>query len=303
MDPIVDLFPQLVESLREGVYLVDRDRLITYWNSGAEAITGFSRDEVVGHHCFANILRHIDEAGTQLCFKGCPLQQSIRDGQKRQAAVYLHHKDGHRVLVNVQTVPIRDGQGAVIGGLEVFHVGGDRTTAEQLEALRQKALIDDLTGVANRRFAEIELNARIRETDRYDWRSGFIFVDVDHFKSVNDRFGHPVGDQVLKMVAATLSGAVRSHDMVARWGGEEFVALFSRLEGNEQLRMLAERLRMLVERSGLRDEARSVKVTISLGATMVRSDDSLESLVKRADDLMYRAKTGGRNRVELGSAD
>ena len=292
-------YKTLLDNLYDGVYFVDRDRRITYWNRGAERITGFTSAEVVGKRCSDAILMHVDKEGNVLCRGGCPLADSIADGAERSTKVFLHHKDGHRVPITVRVAPIRDDLGAITGGVEIF---SDNTPAvaalERVAEFEQLAYIDPLTGLANRRYAEITLNSRFEELERYDWAFGVIFIDIDRFKDVNDRFGHDIGDEVLKTVAKTLQNSVRSFDVVGRWGGEEFIAVIANV-GEEELLATANRFRALVEESSI-PAVPGLRVTISLGATIARTDDDMASILKRVDQLMYESKDAGRNCATAG---
>src|SRR5689334_15269715 len=111
---------KLLELLFDGLYYVDRNKKISFWNKAAEKITGYERAEVTGFCCADNILRHIDDEGHELCLDGCPLSATLFDGQVREAHVYLHHKRGHRVPVSIRVTPIRDAEGEIIGAAEVF---------------------------------------------------------------------------------------------------------------------------------------------------------------------------------------
>jgi len=292
-------YKDLLDNLYEGVYFADRERKIIYWNRGAERITGYSTGEVVGHHCFDNILFHVDEAGNVLCRGGCPLLWTIMEGKERESEIYLHHKDGHRVPVRVRTSPIRNERGDIIGAVEMF---GDNSHAlslrQRVKDLHGLAMLDPLTGLANRRFAESAIHSRLDEYRRHNWPFGVMFLDIDHFKKVNDDFGHEVGDRVLKMISKTLLNSCRSYDIIGRWGGEEFVALAGHVDLT-QLRALAEKFRALVSQSSLTLPEDVLKVTISIGATLALHDDTVESIVRRADELMYESKAKGRNRVSV----
>jgi diguanylate cyclase (GGDEF)-like protein len=116
---------------------------------------------------------------------------------------------------------------------------------------------------------------------------------------VNDTYGHAIGDEALKMIARTLLFSSRSTDMVGRWGGEEFIAVISNTN-DQRLQEIAERYRSLVEHSTLPMGDKGLKITISVGATIARPDESSESVIKRADTLLYRSKEEGRNRVTTG---
>ncbi len=290
-------YRKLLDSLTDGVYFVDRDRRITSWNHGAERITGYAADEVVGSFCWNNLLRHVDCEGKELCHNGCPLAATVADGADRDADVALLHKGGHRVPVKVRSSAIRDASGEIIGAVETFQ---DETehheTRQRAEELRRLAFLDPLTGVGNRRWAEAEMASRLGEAQRHGFTFGLLFVDVDRFKSVNDRYGHETGDAVLRLVATTLRHAARGHDFVGRWGGEELVVLAAHCPG-ATLGAVGERLRVLVESSRTPTPAGPVSVTVSIGAALARAEDTPETLVARADALMYRAKAEGRNRV------
>jgi diguanylate cyclase (GGDEF)-like protein/PAS domain S-box-containing protein len=295
-----DRYESLLDDLYDGVFLVDRDCRITYWNKGAERITGFAAVEVIGRLCYDNILMHSDRDGNNLCKGICPLADTVADGESRSKDVFLQHKDGHRVPIAVRVAPIYDDKGAIEGAVEIFT---DNTPAaialERFEELERMAYVDALTGLANRRYAEITVHARIEELQRYGWRFGIVFIDIDRFKDVNDQHGHDLGDEVLKMVAKTLQNSVRSFDVVSRWGGDEYVAVIANVQGDE-LSATANRTRLLVERSGV-PSVPSLQVTVSVGATLARQNDTVESIIKRADALMYQSKQAGRNRSTVDS--
>ncbi|PKL35258.1 MAG: sensor domain-containing diguanylate cyclase [Spirochaetae bacterium HGW-Spirochaetae-1] len=290
-------YEKLVENLFDGVYYVDLDNVITYWNRAAERITGYAREEVLGSRCSDNILRHIDAEGNELCLAGCPLRASRSDGMIHEADVFLHHKAGHRVPVTVRVSPIRDEGGAVMGAVEVFSDNSKRLDVlQEIESLKQEAYTDQLTGVANRRFAEMRLHGWMEEFRAFEVPFGFLFMDIDRFKSFNDTYGHNIGDQVLQMVGHTISNLLRKLDVVARWGGEEFIVLVPNVD-EDKLGRIAERIRVFIERSWLTVNGKHLFVTVSIGCTMAAKNDSVDVLVQRADSLMYKSKEGGRNRI------
>lgn len=288
-------YAQLLDRVSDGIYFVSRDRHITYWNAGAQQITGYSADDVVGRSCAEGILRHVNDAGRQLCLHGCPLAGVMTDGKPRAAEVYLHHEDGHRVPVTVRSEAIRDETGAIIGAAEVFT--SRRPTDPVDEKRRQDdASLDPVTGLAARRIGELRLDSLVRAATEGTRSLGVLFVDADHFKDVNDTFGHRTGDEVLRMLGRSLANGLRREDVVVRWGGEEFLALLPGV-GAKSLERGAERVRMLVENSWIQQADAQVRVTVSVGATMATASDTAQSVVDRADRLMYASKRAGRNRV------
>lgn len=289
----------VLENLSDGVYFVDRQRRILYWNKGAERITGFAADDVLGRLCKDDILNHCDEAGAVLCGSRCPLLDTIRDGVQREAHVYLHHKDGHRKPVRVRAAPIHDAAGAIIGAVETFHddtaLVDSRMRAEELQSA---SLCDPLTGVGNRRRGDAVLAGWIEQHRRFERSFGVLFADIDSFKEVNDCFGHDVGDQALRVVASTLADVSRRDDEVIRWGGEEFVVLLADADAST-LRSVAERMRMLVQQTRVIAGRHLVPLSISVGGTLVAPGDTAELIVRRADALLYRSKASGRNSVTV----
>ena len=292
-------FRGILDSLHDGVYFVDVNKRITYWNKGAERITGYESSEAVGISCSDNLLVHIDDRGMNLCKAGCPLGQTLMDGRVRETEAYLQHKDGHRLPVFIRVSPLRDSSGNIVGAVETFSDNSSKAALlHRIDELQKQSLVDPLTGLANRRCIDMKLHSRIDELQRYGWPCGLLFLDLDNFKIVNDTFGHNVGDRVLMMVARTLLSNLRSHDLLGRYGGEEFVAIITNIS-MAKLHSFADRLRLLVEKSNLDTEYGTIRVTVSMGATMVRPEDTVEAAITRADLFMYNSKIGGRNRVSI----
>ncbi len=293
-------YRRIIENLYDGLYFVDRDRRITYWNKAAETISGYRAAEVLGKHCSDNILTHVDDHGNCLCLDNCPLAFTMEDGQPREATVYMHHRDGHRIPVSVRTSPLSDENGAIIGGVELFtDVSTQGANELRVRELEKLALLDGLTQLANRVYLEREIQACIEEYRRHRLPFGVIFIDIDHFKKFNDTYGHDVGDEVLRFVANTLITNSRPFDLFGRWGGEEFIGLIRNCPTAE-LEVVGNRLRLLVEKAYIMHRDEELRVTISAGATSYQAHESLDNLLKRADKLMYDSKRAGRNRLTLG---
>lgn len=290
----------LLANIRDGVYFTDTDRRIVYWSKGAERITGYSADEVVGRHCRDNILVHVDDEGRSLCHGRCPMAATIADKQPRESRVFLHHKQGHRLPVLVRAIALSDAQGRVTGAAEFFsEESAQETLQARIQELENLALLDSLTQLPNRHHIEPELVSRFHEIQRLQVSFGFLFMDIDHFKRFNDTYGHDVGDEVLRVVGRTLKASMRPFDLVGRWGGEEFVCIVRNVQA-PMLLPIAERIRLLIAASSVKVAERVLGITVSMGATLATAEDSVESLIKRADQLMYASKSNGRNRVTIG---
>jgi diguanylate cyclase (GGDEF)-like protein len=165
-------------------------------------------------------------------------------------------------------------------------------------ALQEASISDELTGLRNRRFLMSRFNEEFERARRHKTTLGFLMLDLDHFKNINDSYGHPFGDFVLRSVAGTISGAMRDYDIPARYGGEEFAVLVPDTKRHD-LVALAERIRERLEKQDIRDAGIVVNVTVSIGVTSLGESDTPETLLKRADNALYQAKNEGRNRTVL----
>jgi diguanylate cyclase (GGDEF)-like protein/PAS domain S-box-containing protein len=293
-------YERIVDNLHDGLYFVDRDRIITYWNKAAELITGFKADEVLGKSCLNNILTHIDCNGNNLCIGECPLAKTIDDGSNHQDEIYMHHKDGHRILVSVRVSALTDSNGKITGGIELFtDINNHDANNLRIKELEKLALLDTLTQLANRNCIERDMHIRLEENKRFNMPFGIFFIDIDNFKTVNDTYGHDIGDNVLKFVANTFTTNARPFDIYGRWGGEEFIGIIRNISIND-LELLGNRIRTLIENSYIIHDNEKLAVTVSIGATLVNADDTINSLIKRADTLLYKSKERGRNCITIG---
>jgi diguanylate cyclase (GGDEF)-like protein/PAS domain S-box-containing protein len=292
-------YSRLVDNLNDGLYIVDGDRIIQYWNKAAERISGHTAADLIGKPCSDNVLTHVDGDGNSLCIGMCPLLMTITDGEAREGEVYLTHKDGHRVPVSFRTSTLTNESGNVIGGVELFtDISSLKSIELRIKELEAMALLDGLTKLANRNYIEKEILVRFEEKKRLGIPFGILFMDIDRFKRINDTYGHDIGDLVLKLVADTLLKNIRPFDVIGRWGGEEFIGIIRNIS-RRQLEDLGNRLRMLVHAACLKTENDKLNVSISIGATSVHDNDSIDTLMKRADALLYESKRAGRNRLTM----
>ncbi len=292
------LLREIADHVFEGMFVVDKDRRVLLWNREAEQITGFERSEVVGGLCHDNGLEHADDTGCVLCHADCPLLRTLQDDRTTEERVYIHHKSGHRLPVRVRNVPVHD-NGRVVAAVQLFHdltaeVEKERRISE-LEALSRT---DALTRLPNRMALESIVRRRLDERRRYGTPVALAIMDVDRFKQINDTHGHGAGDLVLQSVASTLRRNVRLADTVGRWGGDEFVAILPNID-MEGLARILDRLRALAAASQVKVAHTTVGVSLSMGATLAEESDTFQTILTRADRLLYESKDGGRNRVTI----
>lgn len=304
-----NIYKEMLENMDIGVYFIDSSSQITFWNKGAEEISGFTKEEVVGKFCHDDILSHVDEKGNKICVLGCPLKATVEDGRVREVVVYLHHKEGYRVRIRVKSFPLYINN-KLVGAGEVFErLIGNELNKElhelctdiscSVEELKILALYDKLTDLPNRRYLESILESRFMEFEKLHLTFGILFMDIDDFRNFNNTYGHDMGDKVLKVAANTFMSAIRKTDFIGRWGGEEFIGIFPMVSKIE-LEAIAEKIRVLIENSVLRVGDKKYSITVSIGGTITHAWDDINSLIKRADEKMYISKNAGKNQVTIG---
>jgi diguanylate cyclase len=168
-----------------------------------------------------------------------------------------------------------------------------------IEEQRKKAMHDSLTGMPNREAYQQRLEQEVKRIERYGGKLSLMVCDVDLFKRINDAYGHLAGDKVLKIIANSLQKNLRSTDFIARFGGEEFVALMPETSTSEA-KIVAEKMRIKIEESPFNFKKEPVQITVSFGISEFAEGESADEVFSRADKALYEAKDKGRNRVQLG---
>lgn len=174
---------------------------------------------------------------------------------------------------------------------------------QRAEELEKEVLLDSLTGIHNRRAYELRIREELRRYHNEGRTFSLILVDVDHFKLINDRYGHRTGDKCLREIAGRVKASIRKDDFLARYGGEELIVILPGIPA-EGSRVVAEKIRSLIHRTHFNYQDARIPVTVSLGVTEAGlEDETLETIFTRADDAMYRSKNEGRNRVTILPAE
>ena len=292
-----NIYKNLLDNSYDGVCFINRDKIITYWNNAMAVLTGHPVSGVIGRACNRNILMCVNSDGNHANEQLCVIGDSSTHGKIKETEIYILHKKGYRIPVRSRVIPNMDANGVIDGYFIILTDNSTKIAAfQKIEELQTLALIDHLTGLANRRYFEMSCHMKMEEMRRYGWSFGLQFIDIDKFKRVNDVYGHDIGDEVLKVVAETLMKNVRTFDLVARWGGEEFMVITVNVN-EERLLAIANRFRALIEQSSYTIGDDIIMVTASFGAAVVDPADTVSTLIKRVDQLLYQSKLAGRNRV------
>jgi diguanylate cyclase (GGDEF)-like protein/PAS domain S-box-containing protein len=292
-------FFRVLDNLYDAVWLLNAERRITHWNDGAEKLTGYTTDEMLGADCREKALVHVSKTGEDLCDSICPLLDTDTLHDIRESVVYLRHKEGHLVPAQARMVPLRDADGHIVGAAEIF---SDRSVGDEiekrLEELERLARLDVLTRLPNRRHLEEQVTAHLAELERYDRYFGVMMIDLDSFAGVNEKFGTESGDEILRMISRTWLLAGRPFDTVARWEEDTFAVIGINLD-RDGLRSMAERFMMLLSNLLRPWDKSALGVGASFGATMVQRGDSTESLLTRAEKALKDAKDAGGGQLVI----
>lgn len=287
-----------LESTYDGFYLVDSDLKFRIWNTGMEHLLGREAAKMLDQTWTSRQIAFADKQGRPLPDDCCPMNEVIHSGQTRTAQLQMQHVDGHWVDVEIMTVPMIDHDGSLQGVAEIFRdLSRDRRRRREDKDLRNQATRDSLTGVANRGELERTLESMLADfnKDSDPEPMSLIFLDVDHFKSINDNYLHVTGDKVLVGLAKLLQSEMYSAETIGRYGGEEFVVVCPSTNLKQAVTK-AERLRLAICDATLCD-LQELKVTVSFGVTEVEQGDSLNDIFCRADKALFASKENGRNRT------
>ena len=295
------LLTQICETIDTGIFVIDRDFIVRYWNRWMEVHSDIPPDEIMGRPVFERFPMLEDPKFVRAC------RTILAFGNHSFLSQKLHS-----FLIPLKTpstvggqfthmqqscslFPMRDTGGEIIGVCVCIN---DMTDVVAYELrLIGLSIQDSLTGVYNRRHLTARLREEFERFRRHGRPVGLIMLDVDHFKRVNDNFGHQCGDHMLIEIAGVAASKLRKIDLLARYGGEEFCCVLPDTELADVL-AVAERMRETTAETEFKCGDDTVRLTISLGVTQIRKDTvNMEMLLREADDALYEAKRAGRNKV------
>lgn len=281
----VEKLSKAVEQIDDIVYITDKFGNITYVNGAYCRHMGYTREEAIGQNS------RISKSGMHDREFYKNLWTTILSGEVYRNTLINRKKNGDLYYEKKTITPLKDDEHRIIGFVST---GKDVTEETMLhQEIERMAMIDKLTGIYNRHKFEEFFVLESERSRRFALPLSMLLIDIDHFKSVNDTYGHDAGDEVLKGLALVIQTNIRKIDIFARWGGEEFLVLSPGTD-QENIQELAEKLRKAVEDAVFPEVGR---ITISLGVSTFKQEDSFIEFFKRVDGGLYAAKENGRNRV------
>ncbi|MAZ87526.1 MAG: hypothetical protein CL693_07765 [Cellvibrionaceae bacterium] len=286
------LAERVFEHSMEGMVITDPKGSIIRVNPAFRLLTGYNDDDVVGRNM--NMLssgKHDRE------FYAAMWEQMTQTGSW-QGEIWNRRKDGRLFLESINITAIYNDAGQISYFTSLFRDVTDLRDKEQ--QIRHMAYYDELTGLPNRRLLKDRLGMALASASRRNSQLAVVFLDVDHFKRINDNFGHSSGDQVLIELAERLKTATREEDTLARIGGDEFVILLSSISDYSDIAAVGRRVMHALEKPFLLADGTNTQTTLSMGASVFPDDGAnVEDLLQHADTAMYSVKESGRNGLKL----
>jgi diguanylate cyclase (GGDEF)-like protein len=291
---------RLLNQTSDCCSLLDKDLNYIFWNKAAEELTGIPKEEILGKSYRFDPPLFVNSTGQNLCGgENCPFEQTFKDKLPKILEVFIQHKNGFRIPIRLKILPVLNSSGQSVGLAQLFVNSSPAITIPlRIPDLEKMQLLDLDTGIPNRLYMEMYLKNKIEEYQKYNLPFGLVYADIDNFNKIQERFGRFNAAKLVRMIARTLHKNIRYFDVVARWENEEFLIGLLNIDEN-RLDIVANKLRLLVAESYITIETGLLNATISMGATLVQRYDTVESLVKRAEQLMLHSKWRGRNKVSL----
>jgi diguanylate cyclase (GGDEF)-like protein/PAS domain S-box-containing protein len=291
---------KLLDNMQDAVVFVDANLQITLWNHGAERMTGIAASSVVQRKWLPELIGMRDERGREVLDFDDPVALSVKHGEQEILRAGIMGRNGRPITVDLHSMPVTGGESSIRGAAVLLRDASPQASLEKLcHSLHERATKDPLTQVANR--AEFDRTHAMFVAAHLERRlpCSLIVCDIDHFKNINDTFGHQAGDEALKAFASLLKSFCRPGDLVARYGGEEFVILCADCD-NATATHKAEQVRKSLAEMPIAAIGGKA-ITASFGVTEVQAGDTPETMLRRSDRALYDAKERGRNMVvQLG---
>jgi diguanylate cyclase (GGDEF)-like protein/PAS domain S-box-containing protein len=295
-----EIYRAVLENLETGVYIVDRNRRVRFWNEGAEQITGFLRQDVVGRFLREHLLAIGESAQDLDSDPNDPINLAFRDGKATAMDVSILHKSGYRVPIVLHTSPIRDSRGLVVGVSESFErnrSASDWTRRQSMYA--DFGCLDAMTGLPAKSLMETQLRENLTTFAEHNISFGILLVEVDHLDQFRARRGPGVVPTILRVVAQSLENCLRPTDVIGCWGENQFLAILMECRESDVVRV-GERARRLISIAEIEWWGDRFSVTSPVGGAGCRAEDTVDLLIERAEaSLQESLKKGGNCVVVL----
>ena len=293
------IYQTVLDGLETGVYIVDRERRIRLWNEGAEKITGYLRQDVVGHFQRDHLLAANDGSKDLDSDPDDPINLAFRDGKPSILNVSILHKNGYRLPIILRTNPIRDNRGAVIGAAESFEKNRSASESTRRQsALADFGCLDVVTGVAAQGFMETQIRENLITFNEHHIPFGILLLQIDDLDKFRASRGPGVVPTILRTIAQTFENCLRPTDVLGCWDKYQFLAILTDCKESE-VALVGERVRRIIGRSEIEWWGDKFAVTSPVGGAGCRAGDNVETIVARAETSLRESMVKGGNCVTV----
>jgi diguanylate cyclase (GGDEF)-like protein/PAS domain S-box-containing protein len=287
----------LMEEMPIGCYILRPDHTVQYWNREAEKMLGFSASEMQGKKCIDMPLGCTFTSGNHIPGHSCPATIAYATGRTHSMNMFMKHKDGKDVLIKNTLVPIKNTDGKTVELVSLFFPLTQGNYDEDLiNRIYEVSTRDSLTCLPGRKYMEVCLQEAFELYHRAKRPFAVLFADVNNFHDINNTYGHGSGDEILRQFGLALRKYGRKTDRFCRWGGDEFVGLLQ-LKDSSEIEEASNRFLKIADACYNVINGDKIYCKAAIGITVVREDDTIESLVARADSYMYRAKKSTTEKI------
>jgi len=302
LPPDSQLCQQVLECLPTGVFAVDREGRISFWNAGAEHITGYLKQETLGRLCSEAFLEHSECENNTVVGSMVPLLATLREGRGMATRASLKGKSGHSIPVRLQTILLRNDAGSIQGAVEIFDpVSSTSSHNRRQSKLSAAGCLDTLTGSLNHAMVQAHLREQLSLFAVYPVPFAVLSIAIDDLAKLRERFGQAAVDAATRVVAQTMENGLRPTDYLGRWLEQEFLAVLTECSETDVI-SVAERLRKMALHADVVFWGDKFHVTVSIGATVACDRDTVGTITGRAERALAQGSENGGNRVTLISA-
>jgi diguanylate cyclase (GGDEF)-like protein/PAS domain S-box-containing protein len=285
------LFAHVLNATDDGVLITDNSGSIEFVNKAFEKITGYGLTEVLGRN------PRMLQSGEQDAEFYQDLWDTLKKGISYKGTFANRGKNNELIYCDETITPLTDEANNITHYVSIFRDLTTRVLEEQ--TFRELVRFDGLTGALTRSAGELALQKAYMQQRGSKLSMVIAIVDIDHFKQVNDKWGHTTGDTVLKATSSVMIATLRANDTVIRWGGEEFLLIFSGCDLDHGM-LLAERCRQTIQNTYHENVG---QITVSIGLGELQPEETLTNLIERTDKALYSAKNSGRNKTQVSKID
>lgn len=294
-----EIYRTVLQRLSVGVYFVDLDHRIVFWNRGAEEITGHLSQQVLGHYMTENFLDHVSLENRKLEGDDLPLNCALRHGKEVDVRARIRHKDGYPVKVHLRAVPLRDEFGKLLGAAEFFEADEPfMLQDERKNMLAIHGCMDRSTGALTREYIETQLSEHAETFRRHNIPFSVLLIEIDKLDGIRASHGAGAVTAVMRVAAHTLLDALRSPDLLGRWTDSQYLIVAAECSENDAAR-LAERLRKSANGADADWWGDRLKVTVSVGVAPAKHGEIIAALLQRAQNALLQAVSMGGDRLTV----